>query len=205
MNLSRISPKWLVIIVAGIIFSVIAVLFLIFGLPVMDSLAEASFTKTQAAIIAKADLEYSFRLKIPKINVDATVENLGLTFDGAMEVPKGPSNAAWYSLGTPPGYIGSSVFDGHSGWKNGIPAVFDNLYKLKKGDKIYVEDNNKGVVVTFLVRESRKYNPNVDATGVFTSSDGKAHLNLITCTGIWNKILKSHSERLVVFADKELK
>ncbi|MFA5840707.1 MAG: class F sortase [Candidatus Paceibacterota bacterium] len=204
MNLSKISSKWLVVIIVGIIFSAIVISFLTFSLPVKDSFAEASFVKTQSVLSAKADLEYSFRLKIPKINVDATVENLGLTFDGAMEVPKGPANAAWYSLGTPPGDIGSSVIDGHSGWKNGIPAVFDNLYKLKKGDKIYVQDK-KGIVTTFVVRESRKYNPNADATGVFTSSDGKAHLNLITCTGLWNKIWKSHSERLVVFADKELK
>jgi len=204
MNLSKISSKWSLVVIVGIISSSVIILFLFFGMQTKDSYAKASFVVTQENLSAQADLGYSFHLNIPKIKVDASVENLGLTFDGAMEVPKGPSNAAWFSLGTPPGEIGSAVIDGHSGWKNGTPAVFDNLYKLKKGDLIYVKDK-KGITTTFVVREIRKYNPNADATYVFGSNDGKAHLNLITCTGLWNKIWKSHSERLVVFTDKELK
>lgn len=141
-------------------------------------------------------------LKIPSINVDALIESVGLTSDGAMDVPKGPAEVAWYNLGPRPGEMGSAVIDGHSGYKNNQPAVFDNLYKLQKGDKIYVE-NDTGVTTTFIVREIQKYNPNADASDVFISNDGKSHLNLITCTGIWNKIWKSHSERLIVFADKE--
>jgi len=35
------------------------------------------------------------------------------------------------------------------------------------------------------------------------SNDGKAHLNLITCAGVWDEVEKSHSSRLVVFADME--
>lgn len=141
------------------------------------------------------------RLKIPKIKVNAIVEYVGLTPDGAMDSPKGPANVGWFNLGYRPGEIGSAVIDGHSGWKNNIPAVFDNLYKLKRGDKIFVEDE-KGITTTFVVREIRKYNPKADASDVFGSSDNLAHLNLITCTGIWNKVWKSRSSRLVVFTDK---
>jgi LPXTG-site transpeptidase (sortase) family protein len=142
------------------------------------------------------------RIKIPSINVDAPIESVGLTMDGAVDVPKGPTNAAWFDEWPRPGEIGNAVIVGHSGWKNGVSAVFDNLYKLQKGDKIYVE-NDTGVITTFIVREIQKYNPNADASDVFISNDGKSHLNLITCTGFWNKIWKSHSERLVVFTDKE--
>ena len=139
-------------------------------------------------------------LKIPIIGVDATVESVGLTSAGAVDVPKGPSDAAWFDLGPRPGEIGSAVFVGHSGWKNGIPAVFDNLYKLNKGDKLYIE-SDKGVSTEFVVREIRTYGENDDASSVFISNDNKAHLNLITCEGIWNKAKKSYSNRLVVFAD----
>jgi len=55
----------------------------------------------------------------------------------------------------------------------------DNLYKLRKGDKLYIEDD-KGVIISFVVRESRGYNPNADASDVFGLSNGKVHLNLIT-------------------------
>ena len=142
------------------------------------------------------------RLKIPSINVDAHIEYVGLTPDGAMDVPKDPDNVAWFDLGPHPGENGSAVMAGHYGWKNNIPAVFDNLHKLRKGDKLYIEDD-KGVIITFVVRESRRYNPNDDASDVFGSTDGKSHLNLITCEGVWDKISKTYSKRLVVFTDKE--
>ena len=119
-----------------------------------------------------------------------------------MDVPTGPDEVGWFNLGPIPGEQGNSIIGGHSGWKNGIPAVFDNLYKLKKGDKIYVEDK-KGMINTFIVRENRMYGSTTDVTEVYTPSDEKAHLNLITYAGSWNEILKSYSDRLVVFADKE--
>lgn len=142
------------------------------------------------------------RLKIPAINVDAAVESVGITSTGDMGTPKGPTGVAWYKNGPRPGEVGSSVIDGHFGWENGIPAVFDNLYKLHKGDKVYVSDA-AGVTYTFVVNESKSYDPKADTAGVFLSSDGKAHLNLITCEGAWNKTQKSYSNRLIVFADKQ--
>lgn len=141
-------------------------------------------------------------LKIPKINVLANIESVGLTSYGAMDVPKGPVDVAWYALGPRPGEIGSAVISGHFGWKNGISAVFDNLYKLQVSDKIYIEVDG-GATTTFVVREIRTYGENDIVPDVFSSNDEKAHLNLITCEGIWNKVSKSYSKRLVVFTDKE--
>ncbi len=153
--------------------------------------------------LEQTSLGLPVRLKIPKIKADAIVEYVGLTPEGRMDVPKGPAEVAWYKLGTRPGEIGSAVIAGHSGWKNFRPAVFDNLNKLQKGDKIYIEDE-KGVVITFVVREKRLYDPDADATDVFSSIDGKRHLNLITCEGVWDEVTKSRSKRLVVFTDKEV-
>ena len=143
------------------------------------------------------------RLKIPKIRVNAAVEHVGMTPAGAMDVPKNPSNAGWFNLGQRPGQIGSAVIAGHYGrWRNGKRSVFDNLYKLRKGDKLYIEDDT-GTVISFVVRETRKYDPDADASDVFGSNDGKAHLNLITCEGAWNRISKSYPKRLIIFTDKE--
>lgn len=143
------------------------------------------------------------RLKIPKINVDAAVEPVGLTSKGDLDVPKGPAGAGWYNSGPRPGEIGSSVIDGHFGYKDHIPAVFDNLSKLHPGDKLYVIDE-KGLTATFVVSELKTYAPDEIAVSVFRSSDKKAHLNLITCEGTWNASAKSYSNRLVVFADREI-
>lgn len=143
------------------------------------------------------------RLKIPNINVDASVEYVGLAPDGAMDVPKERADVAWFKLGSRPGENGSAVIAGHYGWKNGKASIFDNLHKLRKGDKLYIEDE-KGVIISFVVRESRRYDPGEDASDVFGSpDDGKSHLNLITCEGVWDKVSKTYSKRLVVFTDKE--
>lgn len=142
------------------------------------------------------------RLTIPHLNIDAVVESVGLASDGAMGVPKDPATVAWFELGSRPGEEGSAVIAGHYGWKDGIPAVFDTLSALQKGDKIYIEDE-MGTTTVFVVSELRIYGAYEDASDVFSSNDGKAHLNLVTCKGSWNKNSKSYAKRLVVFTDKE--
>jgi len=144
------------------------------------------------------------RLKIPKINVDAALDYVGLTSSGAMGVPIGPTTAAWFQDGPRPGDKGSAVIDGHFGiWKGGIPTVFNNLYKLHKGDELLVEDR-EGTTITFVVTELRIYDDKQDALDVFTSNDDQSHLNLITCEGIWSKALQRFPSRLVVFSDRQV-
>ncbi len=140
------------------------------------------------------------RLIIPRIGVDSTVESVGFTTDGSMEAPKGPTTTAWFNRGPIPGEVGSAVIDGHFGWKDGVSAVFDKLSELKSGDKVYVEDAS-GTRTTFVVRIVRVYEENADASKVFISNDGHAHLNLITCGGVWDKGSKDYSTRTVVFTD----
>ncbi len=142
-------------------------------------------------------------LVIPTIGVQADVEYVELAPDGSMDVPKFIGNVGWYGLGPRPGEIGSAVIDGHYGiLKDGASSIFDNLHKLKVGDKIESLDSD-GKSFSFIVRQIRSYDPKADAKDVFTSTDGKAHLNLITCEGVWNKSTQSYSQRLVIFADKE--
>jgi LPXTG-site transpeptidase (sortase) family protein len=158
-------------------------------------------TTVSPPIQTESRLPLPVRLKIPVINVDAPVESVGLLEGGVMGLPKSIVDVAWFNSGTIPGEVGSAVFAGHYGWKNNQRAVFDTLYTLRKGDKVFVEDE-KGIITPFVVRETRRYNSNSDAKDVFVSSDGKAHLNLVTCEGEWNKETKSYSTRLVVFTDK---
>ncbi len=152
----------------------------------------------QIQIVSKASSGSPVRLKIPSINVDAAIEYVGLTSKRAMEVPINSVDVGWYKLGPRPGEKGSAVIDGHFDGENGEASVFTNLYKLKQGDKLYIEDN-KGITFTFVVQESRTYDSGY-SSDVFSRSDG-THLNLITCDGVWDGIKKSYSKRLVVFAD----
>ena len=196
MKSKILVKKWATIIGGAI---VVAFFVIVIFLPNDTTIGGA---KSMASVDQAISKVLPVRLKIPVINVDAAIEPVGLTPDGAMAAPEGPALVAWFNLGTRPGENGSAVIDGHSGWKDGIPAVFDTLHSLQKGDKIYVEDE-KGSTTTFVVRELRTLGAKEDATSVFSSSDGKAHLNLITCEGIWDEITKSSSQRLIVFTDKE--
>ena len=136
---------------------------------------------------------------IPAIGVNVAMQHVGLTPEGAMEVPGSTADAGWYKFGSLPGERGSAVIAGHFDGENGKKGVFEKLHVLKKGDKIYVK-NSDGKTKSFIVRESRTYNPEADASAVFGQIEGN-HLNLITCDGIWDIAKKSYSKRLVVFAD----
>ncbi|HSW99989.1 MAG TPA: class F sortase [Patescibacteria group bacterium] len=149
-----------------------------------------------------ATIGFPVRFRIPQININTTFDYVRLTDKGALEAPKGPTNVGWFDHGPRPGEKGSAVIDGHFGYRDNIPAVFDNLHTLQPGDLLYVEDE-RGATITFIVSAVRTYSENDNATDVFRSSDGKAHLNLITCGGTWSQAKKSYSNRLVVFTDKK--
>ena len=150
------------------------------------------------ARIAKASAPV--RLAIAKVATDAIVNPVGLNDAGDMDIDDNPTQLAWYEPGAKPGEEGSAVIAGHYGWKDGVSSVFNDINKLVKGDEITTYDVN-GMKKTFVVTRTALYDPNQDATNVFKSDDGKAHLNLITCQGSWIKADSTYSERLVVFTD----
>ena len=207
--LSRRTP--LIVLLWGFVFFLILFLLLFFftsksstrngSTSVLENNNVPLKQETSVAPDHEVSFGFPMRLEIPKIEVDAAIEYVGRTSDGAMEVTESLDNVAWFKLGQRPGEIGSAVIAGHYGWKNGKASVFNNLSKLRKGDELSIEDD-RGAMISFIVRKSRSYEPEADASEVFSSSDGKPHLNLITCKG-WDEDSKSFFERLVVFADKE--
>lgn len=141
-------------------------------------------------------------IMIPRVGVEAAVEHVSVTAAGYMDVPRSSGNVGWYALGPRPGDVGSAVIAGHVAWFDGATAVFADLHKVAAGDTIFVR-NDDGSDETFVVREVRIYPADAIATEVFVSTDGKAHLNLITCIGDWDGQARQYAERLVVFADQE--
>ncbi len=193
-------PLFFVNIIIVMFFSLLA-FFLAFGLP-----GQASYTKTivptNSEVKEKVRTWLPVRLKISKLKIDAPIKYVGLTPDGAMDVSKSPNDVAWYTLWPRPGEKGSAVIAGHYGrWKNGAISVFNTLNTLVTGDKISIVDD-KGATISFIVRETKIYKLDADASNVFYSTDGKSHLNLVTC--IQDKVTKKYPNRLVVFTDKEI-
>lgn len=144
------------------------------------------------------------RLVIPKLGVDAGFQYDGLTASGTMETPNNVFDVGWYTGSALPGEKGVAIVIGHVAQVRKsvvtIKGVFGDLGALVAGDTFYVV-NGRGATSTFMVRESRSYDPAADTADVFTSSDGGAHLNFVTCEGTWNQSQLEYTQRLVVFAD----
>lgn len=211
----KITTHWplLIVCLEGAVFATIMVFWPSLGLPGQRSEVQSIQNTTNLEVGLSATTGKDIvtpiqekpgipvRLIIPKIHVDAAIEQVGLTPDGAMDVPKALANVAWFEPGPRPGEVGSAVIAGHSGWKNGVPAVFDTVHNLAVGDTLFVEDA-QGVSKTFMVRALQTLSSSGDTGSIFSASDGNVHLNLITCEGVWSEVKKSFSQRLIVFTDR---
>lgn len=140
------------------------------------------------------------RLEAPTIGVQAYVEQVGLTDDNAMDVPKGWMNTGWFLHGFRPGEPGNSVIAGHLDTNTGGPAVFWDLNKLRPGDEVVVTYAN-GDRYTFTVQGSELYDANAQGPTIekIFGSSLTSDLNLVTCDGAWDHGMATYTKRLVVF------
>ena len=170
-------------------------------IPVIQVRVQVSPAVPQVIVIVPKIVQTTLQahLLIPSINVDAVIKAMGVTSAGAMAVPNNRVDVGWYSLGTKPGDTGSAVIGGHDNYGGGDGAFVD-LNRLKVGDVLSVVDA-KGVSTSFVVREMKTFAATDENTGIFASTSG-AHLNLITCSGVWDAAAESYTTRLVVFTDK---
>lgn len=141
------------------------------------------------------------KLSIPRIGVEANVEYVGLDRNGAMDVPKQFTDVAWYRLGFRVGDNGSAVITGHYDTTTGAPAVFWRIGELVVNDKINIIDT-KGISYTFVVVEKDVYPYDQLPLQRIFGSTGTPGLNLVTCSGKWNKTTKNYSTRTVIYAKK---
>lgn len=156
----------------------------------------AAFTPT---ITPAPQIAQPLTLSIPKLNIHSTIESVGLDSAGRMDVPKGVGDTGWYSLGPKPGELGNAVIDGHFDTPTGAPSVFYYIGNLTPGDTIQVTDAaNK--IYTFTVTKVTSFpDKNFPIQQVFGSHSSK-NLNLITCSGTWDRVAHNYSNRTVVFS-----
>jgi sortase (surface protein transpeptidase) len=153
-----------------------------------------SSTSNQVAHLAASEPN---RIQIPAINLDATVESVGLDANGVLQVPD-RWIAGWYNGSPTPGEIGPAVIDGHVDSIYGT-AVFFYLKNLKPSDKIMISRND-GSVVTFNVEKIDSYDQNNFPTQTVYGNINYPGLRLITCDGTFNYETRHYSNNLVVYA-----
>lgn len=148
-----------------------------------------------AASAMAVDVLSPVKLTISSIGVNTSVESLGQTPSGLIEVPKSYGVAGWYNKSSVPGKSGPAVLVGH--YTGGNNGVFDNLKNLKNGDLI-TTTNSKGQSITYKVTAMNEYDRDkVPMAEIFKTSK-ESRLEIITCAGKWQA--NTYNKRLVVTA-----
>lgn len=138
-------------------------------------------------------------IEIPALDINTTIEKVGRLKNGQMGVPEGMDTVGWFEDGAKPGSPGNAVMAGHVDSKTG-PAVFYKLEDLEKGDEVIVKDKD-GKTLKFEVTGKEKYDrKTAPVDKIFDYSYG-SKLNLITCTGNFNRDEGTHEERLVIYTE----
>ena len=137
-------------------------------------------------------------LTIPLIGVQTQLIYLGLTSDGALQVPSSTAVAGWYTGSPRPGAIGSAIIVGHIDSYKG-PGVFFRLKTLRRGDKIYVRRAN-GTLVEFRVTSVQTYLKDHFPTEDVYGPVPDAELRLITCGGAFDPATHHYLSNIVVYA-----
>jgi len=137
-------------------------------------------------------------LSIPSLGVSTSLVDLGLTDDGALEVPRAYDVAGWFTGGPPPGERGPAVVAGHLDSKDG-PGVFAHLPRLVAGDRIEV-DRADGSTVAFEVTGTQQTAKEGFPTEAVYGPTAGAELRLITCGGAFDHDSGHYRDNVVVFA-----
>lgn len=150
-------------------------------------------------IVAHIPDSYPSRLSIPRLNIDAHVQQLGITQNGSLGTPSNFVDVGWYALGTIPGNKGSAIIDGHVDNGLALAGVFKHLSSVVIGDNVYVT-NYGGTTTHFIVTDIESYDyKNAPIEMIFNDNTG-SYLKLITCGGNWVPGGRTYDRRIVVTA-----
>jgi len=141
------------------------------------------------------------RLVIPSIRVNAPVTPRGVSADGVMEDPKGPTEVAWYTFSALPNRPGNIVMAGHVDYINYGAAVFYSISKLKQGDEVLIDLQN-GETATYRVTSVTLYEEATAPVAEIVGPTEVETLTLITCGGVFNRTLREYESRTVVKAER---
>jgi LPXTG-site transpeptidase (sortase) family protein len=136
---------------------------------------------------------------IPGIGVEAFVQKVGVDQNNEVAVPSNLHTVGWFVDTVRPGEKGLSLIDGHvTGRQN--DGVFKDLNKLKRGDKFKVLLGG-GKAVNYEVISSKSAKTKESLSIMFSQNPKiTSQLNLVTCSGKYDKKTKTYDERLTVSA-----
>ena len=135
------------------------------------------------------------RIVIDSISCDAPILPVGRTKDGRMGTVSYAQKVAWYQYGATPGYSGNALVAGHVSW-NRVKGSFYYLTYLKIGAKCTVTLSD-GSTVLFEVISNEQF-PESAVPDKHLELDGETRMTLITCSGVYDSSIGTHTKRCVV-------
>jgi LPXTG-site transpeptidase (sortase) family protein len=150
-------------------------------------------TKIRQTMVMKKPV----RLCIPSVHLSTSIIPIHLSEDGQLKAPKSSQVAGLYADGVLPGENGNAIVAGHVDNYTG-PAIFYPLKHLKPGDFVFLFDQNNQYMKYEVLEVQSYYTQEAPLDKIFGDSTEK-QLNLITCTGKYDRRKKEHEKRLVVY------
>ena len=146
------------------------------------------------------DARIPVRVDYPAIGATLSVVSVGVTGDGAMELPDDSSVGGWYRHGSAPGDPeGTAVIASHSGSpRNPVGALY-GLRQAAVGDEVTVTDA-AGTARRYRVASTQSLGKGELDLSPYFRRDGAAELVLITCGGEWLPDEQDYTENIVTIA-----
>ncbi|MFF9060247.1 class F sortase [Streptomyces sp. NPDC014882] len=139
-------------------------------------------------------------LVLPRLDVRAPVDPVGVAGDGQVEVPEDPDRVGWYRYSPAPGSPrGSAVVVGHVDAKGRGLGVLDALNDVRPGDEVLVERGDDDATAYRVATRRTVGKRDLPSSDAFRR-DGPAVLTLITCAGPYLPDRGGYQNNLVVTA-----
>lgn len=132
---------------------------------------------------------------------DAPVDPVGLTADGAAQVPQDPAHVGWYAPLGRPDARGHDVYIGHVNYA-GKAGAFARLAGVRPGQTVIVTADN-GVRSRFVVTSVRTYRKDRAPLDALFTPTGPHQLVLISCGGRYDRVVGHYDSNVVVLAEPQ--
>jgi sortase (surface protein transpeptidase) len=162
-------------------------------------------------------------LRIPKLNVNAPIEELAINSRGELDTPKAENTAVgWYYIYDKPGrlnpenrgwidwggkkavegFYGNAVFSAHV-YYHSIPAPFQRLTQLTDGDEVIITMEDGREYTYRVISKARYHRDTIDMGRIIwppDKPDDQEWITLITCGGELDSTGLEYVSRDVVIA-----
>ncbi|MCU0667285.1 MAG: class F sortase [Patescibacteria group bacterium] len=167
-----------------------------------NSVSDVDETKPDSKSVSRYSVapDMPRMLYIDKIAVKSRVKRVGVDNKNEILTPKNVYDVGWYEGSSKPNQPGAVFINGHvSGPTN--RGIFYNLKKLTNNDVIKIEMGNGEVLQYRVVHTETVNKDTVDMNKVLVSYDvDKKGLNLMTCSGDFDKQNDTFNQRRIVYA-----